>query len=131
MRISSPGQYELSSDAVPPQQTKVAAASSVAEASGVIEFPDFGRANFAEAARLAGRMNAASASTTELSSLLSERQTLLDKKFDGKITPSEENRLAFVRWSIDRIQSARSEFALEELEHLVDRYEELLTGLDS
>lgn len=132
MRISSPQQSEMPLDtgAATLTSSNVSSGDSF-EGSNGFEFPDLGPANFAETARLAGRLNAASASTTELHDLLAERQTLLDKKFANQITPSEENRLNLVRWSIDRIQSARSEFSMSELEHLVDRYEQLLGHLES
>jgi len=55
---------------------------------------------------------------SEQQQLLDERQTLLDKKFDGSITRQEANRLEYVRWTLDRIELARYErWALEQVTH--------------
>jgi hypothetical protein len=42
-----------------------------------------------------------------LQSLLDERQSLLDKKFDGTMTFTEQARLAWIRWQLDRLEAAR------------------------
>lgn len=86
---------------------------------------------YAQAARRAGRLNAASASDEELESLLAERQQLLDKKFDGTISRSEMNRLTYVGWSLDRIEDARSGGALDDLETAVARYEQFSNELSA
>lgn len=47
--------------------------------------------------------------------LLEVREDLLEKKYSGGLTVDEEKRLAMVRWSLDRIESQRSETRLSEL----------------
>ena len=74
-------------------------------------------------ARRAGRMNASSISSEEEKALLQERQALLDKKFAKTITPKDSNRLAYVRWSLDRISDAKHGTDLDALEAEVGRYE--------
>jgi len=49
----------------------------------------------------------------------------LDKKFSGAITRTEENRLSYVRWSLDRVDDAKYGQDLEVLESAVERYERL------
>jgi hypothetical protein len=79
---------------------------------------------YAIESRRAGRLNAATASEQEYQSLLRERQRLLDKKLNETISPRESNRLEYVRWSLDRIEDARSGEALDLLENLVSQYEQ-------
>jgi hypothetical protein len=90
--------------------------------------PDFTIPNFsavfAATSREAGRINAASISPAEYQALLDERQSLLDKKFDGTMSKREENRLTYVRWSLDRIEDAKSGIMLDRLEEWVSRYEQ-------
>jgi hypothetical protein len=86
-------------------------------------FDAYGRV-YAIEARRAGRLNAANASDEERRKLLQERQQLLDKKLDGKISRREANRLEYVRWSLDRIDDARSGEAMDDLENLISQYEQ-------
>ncbi|SRR5258708_975576 len=79
---------------------------------------------YAAASRRAGRMNAASISDTEHQALLLERQLLLDKKFAGGISRTDSNRLAYVRWSLDRIEDAKHGATLDVLEHSISSYEQ-------
>jgi hypothetical protein len=60
---------------------------------------DFGSRDptYAITSRLAGRVNAASASEEEHRRLLDERQALLDKLFDDTISRRETIRLEYVR----------------------------------
>lgn len=83
----------------------------------------------AQAARIAGRVNASAISEAEHKALLGERQSLLDKKFAKTITSKELNRLEYVRWSLDRIEDAKYGFTLDFLEGSVSRYEQFLSEL--
>ena len=73
--------------------------------------------------RIAGRINAASASPDEEQDLLKKRKDLLDKKYSGAWTAEDANRLQYVRWSLDRIEDARSGPILDAIEDWVVRYE--------
>jgi hypothetical protein len=77
-------------------------------------------------ARLAGRLNAASVSQDEQNALLAERATLLKKKFETSLTKAEGRRLQYIRWSLDRIEDARTGFNLDMLESRVSDYEGFL-----
>ncbi len=90
-------------------------------------FPDV---SYAQAARIAGRVNAAAISEAEHNALLVERQSLLDKEFAKTITPKESRRLEYVRWSLDRIEDAKYGYALDFLEGSVSRYEQFLGDLN-
>jgi hypothetical protein len=90
--------------------------------------PKFGEV-YADGARRAGRINAASISDTEHQDLLRERQALLSKQFDGTITKSERNRLTYVRWSLDRIEDAKYGEHLDRLDAVVSGYEQLLSAI--
>lgn len=79
------------------------------------------------AARQAGRLNAASISLQEYENLLSQRQKLLDKKLDGKMTRQDEIKLDYVRWSLDRIEDAKHGAAMDTLESSVATYERFLS----
>jgi hypothetical protein len=83
----------------------------------------------AEMTRLAGRVNAAAAPESEVRDLLRERQALLDKLFAGSITPRERARLALVRWSLERIESARDGGRLHMLEGAIAAYESFADDL--
>ena len=83
----------------------------------------------AQAARIAGRVNASGISETEHKALLSERQQLLDKQFAETISQKELNRLEYVRWSLDRIEDAKYGDTLDSLEGSVSGYEQLLSEL--
>lgn len=84
----------------------------------------------AAAVREAGRLNARAIRYSELESLLDERQQLLDKKFAGTITKREANRLALVRWSLDRIDDARHGPALESMGQFVSQMEQFKKSVD-
>ena len=105
----------------------------VESASSGTGFPEFEntRGAYAVASKIAGRINAASATPDEVDALLRERKALLDKKLDGAITRSEANRLQYVRWSLDRIEDARYGAGLDTLEDLVSRYERVLVDMDA
>jgi len=90
----------------------------------------FSRGLVAQASRRAGRLNAASISGQEVENLLSERQLLLDKKFNGTMTQLESNRLDYVRWSLDRIEDAREGHSLDALEAWVSQYEQFRADLE-
>jgi hypothetical protein len=64
-----------------------------------------------------------------ITSLLQERQALLDKKLGGRITRKEENRLEYVRWSLDRIEDAKYGHALDALEGRIGAYEQFLSDM--
>lgn len=80
-------------------------------------------------AKAAGRIAATHISEVEHDRLLAERQRLLDKKFGKTISKAEENRLAYVRWSLDRIEDAKYGASLDLLEAQVASYEALQTEL--
>lgn len=86
------------------------------------------RASFETAAqaRLAGRINAASVSEDEERALMAERASLLNKKFETSLTKAEGRRLEYIRWSLDRIEDARSGSHLDMLESRVAEYEGFL-----
>jgi hypothetical protein len=84
---------------------------------------------YANAAKLAGRLNANAIPLEEQIALLEERQTLLDKKLAGDITRKEANRLEYVRWNLDRIEDAKHGVSLDILETEVLRYEEFEANL--
>jgi hypothetical protein len=84
---------------------------------------------YAATSRLLGRLNTTMVKKEEMENLLNERQALLDKKFDGTMTRRDENRLEYVRWSLGRIQDARSGPSLDALESMVGTYEGFLAGM--
>lgn len=99
--------------------TAAQAASSIAP---LPTFHGYDQVVYANEARRAGRINAASVSDEEVTALLRERQHLLDKKFAGSIDKREANRLEYVRWSLARIEDARTGGALDVLEELTSQY---------
>jgi hypothetical protein len=84
---------------------------------------------YAATSRLLGRLNTTTVKKEEMEKLLVERQALLDKKFDGTMTRRDENRLEYVRWSLDRIQDAKSGRSLDALESMVAGYEGFLAEM--
>ena len=98
-----------------------------------LELPNFNAlaAVQSHSLRLAARLNAASISEEEHKGLLKQRQVLLDKKFEGQITPSELNKLEYIRWSLDRIEDAKYGSALDALENSVSRYENFISEIKS
>lgn len=108
--------------------------SPTGAASGVSSLPalrDYDLGVYANEARRAGRINAASVSDDEVNALLRERQQLLDKKFGGFMNKREENRLAYVRWSLARIEDARTGQALDVLEDLTSQYKQFHQDVQS
>lgn len=99
----------------------------------LLKIPTFGVSHelYAVTSRLAGRLNAASVSQEEYEALLKERQSLLDKKFDGTMTRKKAIRLDYVNWSLDRIEDARHGTALDMFEGAVSQYEQFLTDLQN
>jgi hypothetical protein len=96
---------------------------------GIPTFGGYGEI-YAIEARRAGRLNAAAASAEEYEHLLRDRQTLLDKRFEGTLSRREANRLEYIRWSLDRIEDARSGEALDILENLASQYEQFRRDVD-
>lgn len=86
---------------------------------------------YAARARMAGRLNAANISDSEMNALLHERSILLDKKIDGSITKKEMNRLEYVRWSLDRIEDAHYGIYLDRLLEAVQMQEQLGAKIES
>lgn len=84
------------------------------------------RSNFAATSRAAGRLNASAITQAEEDRWRAERRDLLKKVVDGTATRTDENRLQYVRWSLDRIDDARMGENLDELERAVDMYEAFL-----
>lgn len=122
-------QSELEQDEVSPPDPIRSGASSPANA---LKLPDFSRDRevYRFAARSAGRQNAASISQQEIDSLLSERRQLLDKQFAKNITKAEIARLAYVRWTLDRVEDAQSGQILDELESYLVQYENILNKIE-
>ena len=75
--------------------------------------------------RRAGRLNASSIGSDEVEELLEERKHLLEKQYSGGISDAERRRLAMIRWSLDRVDDARSGEVLDALEGAIVRYEAL------
>ncbi|MES2601523.1 MAG: hypothetical protein V4602_12005 [Pseudomonadota bacterium] len=131
MRSTSAAQLSLDYSAV---ESEVDSAQAInptptsTEALKVPSFEGYGEV-YAAASRRAGRLNAASISESEHKALLFERQLLLDKKFNLLITRQETNRLAYVRWSLDRIEDAKHGAAMDMLEHSISSYEQFSSDL--
>lgn len=134
MKSSSAAQLELEypTSTMTPRwhQNSIDAIEDNKETTGTastLRAPDFGSlaSVYAITSRRAGRLNATKATPKEVADLLAKRQALLDKKFAGTITRQEENRLEYVRWSLDRIEDARHGETLDHLEAAVVRYEQL------
>jgi len=108
------------STASPPAVGQVAATSM----SSIPTFTGYDRQVYAIESRRAGRINAASVSDEEIEALLRERQRLLDKKFDETLSRRESNRLEYVRWSLARVEDARTGEALDALENFAEQYKQ-------
>ena len=121
---------EFSSIATNPSDFAASSSPDDAQSSSSapLSLPNFGAYSeaYAVAAKLAGRINAASVSEAEHNNLLRERQALLDKKLTKTITRTESNRLEYVRWSLDRIEDAKHGQALDMLDGYVSKYEKFL-----
>jgi hypothetical protein len=85
----------------------------------------------AEAARLAGRMNAARISETEVAGYLAKHAALVQKKYSGDFTFEDERNLKYVRWTLDRIEDAVYGRGLDALEGAVSDYEDFCRRLSS
>ncbi|MET4199079.1 hypothetical protein ABIA95_003079 [Bradyrhizobium sp. LA8.1] len=83
----------------------------------------------AAASRNAARLNAASIDPVEHKGLLEERQMLLDKELAETLSHEEANRLAYVRWSLDRVDDAKYGLGLERLESMVSDLERFHTDV--
>ena len=92
--------------------------------SSMPTFGGYDHVVYAIKSRRAGRINAAGVAEEEVKALLRERQLLLDKKFAGNIKKREANRLEYVRWSLARIDDAKTGEALDVLENLASQYEQ-------
>lgn len=96
------------------------------EPTGSPHLPGFARV---DSAKRAGRLNASTTSDEEFNGLLDERKRLLDKKFSSALTRQEENRLQYVRWSLERIEDARHGHELDALEAAINQYEHFYDDL--
>jgi hypothetical protein len=85
--------------------------------------PNADASAYAVASRILARLNTSVVKPVELRTLLEERRKLLDKKLDGTMTRQDENRLEYVRWSLGRIQDARSGPALDALQEIAGVYQ--------
>jgi hypothetical protein len=140
MRTSSARQLELSDlntiDHIQSDQGAVGSVEKARPLSGasVTEFTPLSAPSasaYAVASRLLGRLNTTMVEPQELKDLLRERQQLLDKKFDRSITRQEENRLEYIRWSLERIEDARSGQSLDVLEGLVGGYRQFISDMNT
>jgi hypothetical protein len=94
-----------------------------------LEIPDFKSRHapgYDAASRVAARINASAISKQEQDAFLAERAMLLKKKYESSLTRRETNRLAYVRWSLDRIEDAKHGADLDILESGVSEYEDFL-----
>ena len=76
--------------------------------------------------REAGRINAMHISEREHKDLLDERATLLKLKFTAPLTRRQQDRLEYVRWSLDRIEDAQHGHKLDRLEMVVAQYQDAI-----
>lgn len=95
-------------------------------AADTLSLPDFDARNYAATSKIAARVNSANVSQAEVEKLLRERRALLDLKANGQASQRDLNRLAYVRWSLDRIEDARYGQGFDLLEEKVIAYERLL-----
>lgn len=54
-----------------------------------------------------------------------ERRALVEKKFHGSLSQSEEKKLKYLDWQLDRIDDARGGDCLDKLESIVQAHEQL------
>lgn len=116
--------YKLSDEAYSPSST------NVIDAGGLGGGPDFRTSTgddalTALANRRAARLNASAISPKEYESFLKERKDLVKKKYAEGIDAKEKRRLAFVDWSLDRIEDAKFGHALDRLEGATALYEKV------
>lgn len=93
----------------------------------------------AKAAARAGRELASRIPEDERNALIAEHQQLSQKVFRGGLSASEERRLRYVRWSLDRIEDAANGAHLDHLRELaamqegiaakVERFAEQVRGV--
>ena len=83
------------------------------------------------AQRRAGRLNASSIGSDEVEELIAERKALLEKQYTLGLSEGEIRRLAMIRWSLDRVDDARSGEVLDALEGAIVRYEALRQEIHS
>lgn len=62
--------------------------------------------------------------------LIEERNLLVSKKFDEGLNKNEENRLAFVRWQLNRIEDAEIGDDLDKFEKMASEYEKFSKDLE-
>jgi hypothetical protein len=84
---------------------------------------------YAATSRMLARLNTTTVKEEEKRYLLRERRNLLDKKYAGSMTPEDENRLEYIRWSLDQIQDATDGRSLDALENVVHAYERFLSEM--
>jgi hypothetical protein len=83
----------------------------------------------AQSYRAVARLNVSRVTAKERTELLQERQALLRKKMVKPLSPHELNRLAYVRWSLDRIEDAQHGEALDALSSQAARYGQVLKNI--
>ena len=88
-------------------------------------------AHFALAARIAGRINAASISDREVAELHRKRRILVERKYSSGLSRHDEHELRYIRWTLDRVEDAKQGYALDILEAATARYEDLLRRMGS
>ena len=98
---------------------------------GPIKEPSLSGFVNADTSRRAGRLNAASISKEKQEALLRERANLVEKEFLGQIDRLQRNRLAYVRWQLDRIEDAKFGPYYDQIESAVERYEYFLAEIQS
>ena len=128
----TPGASVTSSGAAANTTVQGMAVSPTQNTATNMALPNFGMPTnlYAIANRRAARLNAATISDTERDEWLTERQLLLDRKFDGTMTRADEVRLEYVRWQLDRIEDAKHGESLDMLESIVLQYEQFKSDLE-
>jgi hypothetical protein len=128
-RVASTGQ---SKEIVASQPSLVSIASNDQPSSpNVTAMPPVSEGWNPEAAKFAGRMNAAQTSADEERDLLEKRKMLLQAQMQRPLTRPEKARLAYVRWNLDRIEDARIGPHLDKLEAAIFRYENFMAEIAS
>jgi hypothetical protein len=116
-----------------PQETSTRKAmpsdGQILSSSDKPELPEFKPRHapgFDAVSRIAARINASAISKEEQVAFLAERAALLQKKYESSLTRREINRLAYVRWSLDRIEDAKYGANLDVLDSAVSEYEDFM-----
>ncbi|TXM91964.1 hypothetical protein [Methylobacterium sp. WL116] len=91
-----------------------------------LSLPTFDARNYAATSKIAARVHTANVSQGEIDKLERTRRALLDKKYAGEIRQEEINKLAYVRWSLDRIEDAKYGTSFDLLEEKVIAVERLI-----